>query len=318
VVQALVQVGAGDVFAIGDANLWDSSNLDRYDNAQLALNVFAFGKQCTRCRWALIKDRDPWSKATLLGSSTSNQVMSSSMMLDGAEFTPRAVSNPGSVPEMIQPGTTALSAASLAWLDPNEQVLREWGIPYQVLRSADIPGANLDDYCKAIIASDQTAAFYQVIADHRAWFESWVSTGGILEFHAAPLLADNWGGLTMPGGFSMSYYDTDYLSIYDSEHVLFKRPNIIDDDEIDLWGFSAHGYLTNLPAGAYELISHDDQAEPVAAKLNLGQGCVLATLQTLEYAWDRNDSPMLENYLRYDDCRADFHLYLSLALNGAP
>ncbi|MGW8227157.1 MAG: DUF4350 domain-containing protein, partial [Anaerolineales bacterium] len=61
VVQALVPLGSGDVFAIGDANLWDSSDLDsngvanlnEYDNSRLALNVFAFGRQCTQCRWAL-------------------------------------------------------------------------------------------------------------------------------------------------------------------------------------------------------------------------------------------------------------------------
>jgi hypothetical protein len=54
IVQAMSSVGAGDVFAIGDANLWDSEDYDgdailslyEYDNAQLAWNVFAFGQVC--------------------------------------------------------------------------------------------------------------------------------------------------------------------------------------------------------------------------------------------------------------------------------
>jgi hypothetical protein len=54
IVQAMSNVGAGDIFAIGEANLWDNADHDldgiqslyEYDNAQLALNVFAFGQTC--------------------------------------------------------------------------------------------------------------------------------------------------------------------------------------------------------------------------------------------------------------------------------
>ncbi|MFN2168920.1 MAG: hypothetical protein ACK2U9_22015, partial [Anaerolineae bacterium] len=68
VVQAMAELGEGDVFAIGDANLWDQvdwvgdgrMSLYRYDNAQLAHNVFAGGDWCPRCLVALFKDQNPW------------------------------------------------------------------------------------------------------------------------------------------------------------------------------------------------------------------------------------------------------------------
>jgi len=84
------------------------------------------------------------------------------------------------------------------------------------------------------------------------------------------------------------------------------------------WGASVHGYLVDIPSGASELVTHDDQQQPAAVKFDIGQGCVLATLQTLEWAWDHEYSRLLENYISYDDCSANYHLYLSLALNNAP
>jgi hypothetical protein len=71
VVQAIAELGAGDVFAIGDANLWDRvdwpgdgrMSLYRHDNARLAHNVFAEGDWCPRCPVALFKENDPWGLA---------------------------------------------------------------------------------------------------------------------------------------------------------------------------------------------------------------------------------------------------------------
>ncbi|MGW8227158.1 MAG: hypothetical protein ACWGOY_15560, partial [Anaerolineales bacterium] len=177
---------------------------------------------------------------------------------------------------------------------------------------------DLEPYCKIIVASDQTLDFYRAISDNRTWFEAWIDAGGILEFHGAALLAERWDGLPMPGNFSMSYYETDNISIINPEHLLFKRPSPITDADLQGWNFSAHGYLVNLPAGSLELVNHEDAGQPAAAKFELGDGCVIASEQTLEWAWDPNNevnSPMLENYLRYDDCQSNFQLYLALALN---
>jgi len=326
VVQALASVGSGDVFAIGDANLWDGSDLDgngkvnlnEYDNAQLALNVFAYGKECIKCRWALFKDHDPWPQTPLLGNFTPNPAFLSDYALNSAGQTPLTEYDPEKVLHLYQGETQSSTAASLVWLDPNEQIMQDWGIPYTIFRSADVAVVDLTPYCKAIVASVQPLAFYQAISTNRAWFETWINDGGILEYHGAPILANDWSGFPMPGGFSMSYYTTNNVSIISPENLLFKRPNSITDADVEDWKFSTHGYLVDLPAGSFELISHDDEQQPAAVKFDLGQGCVLATLQTVEWGWDRKGSPMLENYIRYDDCQGNYHLYLSLTLNEGP
>jgi hypothetical protein len=79
VVQAMAELGDGDVFAIGDANLWDGvawpgdgrMSLYQHDNARLAYNVFAFGRWCRRCPVALFKDNDPWGLALGRGAESS-------------------------------------------------------------------------------------------------------------------------------------------------------------------------------------------------------------------------------------------------------
>ena len=326
VVQALASVGSGDVFAIGDANLWDDSDLDsngtinlnEYDNAQLALNVFAYGKQCTKCRWALFKDRDPWPQDPLLGLVSPDQSSSSSTHFDSTGQIPLVDLNPDLEVQLGQAELFTTNADIPVWQDPNEQIMQNWGIPYTIFRSTDIPTLDLTPYCKAIVASDQQLDFYQSLSDNRSWFETWIRAGGILEFHGAPILKENWSGLLMPGGFSMSYFSTDLVSINDPEYLLFKRPNLITSVNLVNWDDSAHGYFINLPARTLDIVNHDEVNQPAAVKIDLGQGCVLATQQTVEHGWDHEGSPMLENYIRYDDCRGNYQLYLALALNSGP
>jgi hypothetical protein len=299
VVQALAPVGAGDVFAIGDANLWDNSdldsngksNLEEYDNAQLALNVFAYGQQCTQCRWALFKDRDPWPQVPILASSPLSRSSAYDAHLE-------------------------LNSASVDWMDPNEVVLQNWGIPYTIFRSVDIPGVDLSPYCKAIVVSDQPHALYQAISDNRTWFETWIDAGGILEFHGAAQLIEDWSALPQPGSFRMAYFATNQVTPLNLDLALFNRPNQITSAELDGWNDSVEGYLVNVPIGSIELLYHDPENQPAAVKFDLGQGCVLATLQPLEWAWDREYSRMLENYLRFDNCRADHLQFLSLVVNN--
>jgi hypothetical protein len=46
IVQAMANIGQGDVFAIGDVNLWDNVGHNSFHNNQLAWNVFASGQVC--------------------------------------------------------------------------------------------------------------------------------------------------------------------------------------------------------------------------------------------------------------------------------
>jgi hypothetical protein len=318
VVQALAEIGTGDVFAIGDANLWNDNNLNEYDNAQLALNVFAYGKECTKCRWALFKDRDPWPQALIQGFTSPNQALLDRYSIDSASQAYLSYRTPQQMLEDTQNELFTSTTASIAWLDPNEQILQDWGIPYTIFRSADIAEVDLNPYCKAIVASVQPQNFYQAMSKNRAWFETWINAGGILEFHGAPIIEDKWSGLPMPGGFSMSFYATDLVSISNPEHLLFKRPYLIKNADVEKWDDSVHGYLIDLPDNTLDLVNHDEMDQPAAVKFDLGQGCVLATQQTVEHGWDSKGSPMLENYLFYDNCQANYQLYLSLALKSGP
>jgi hypothetical protein len=177
---------------------------------------------------------------------------------------------------------------------------------------------DLSPYCKAIVASDQPLAFYQAISTNRAWFEAWINAGGILEFHGATRIGDDWSGQLQPGNYDMTFYLAEAVSINEPGLTLFNRPNPITDAELDNWEISLHGYFENIPAGSSELVSHDAEQQPAAMKFDMGQGCVLATLQTLEWAWDREYSPLLENFLSYDNCQANYQLYLSISFKNGP
>ena len=196
--------------------------------------------------------------------------------------------------------------------------MQNWDIPYTIFRSADIPSVDLTPYCKVIVASEQQLAFYQAISANRAWFESWINAGGFFELHGATLLSENWATLPMPGGISMSYYTTNDVTLNYPGHALFIHPNLITPAELEDWGFSLHGYLVDLPEDSLDLVIHNDADQPAAVKFDLGQGCVLATQQTLEWAWDHEYSRLLENYIRFNDCSANFQLFFSLALNNSP
>jgi len=333
VVQALSPVGAGDVFAIGDANLWDNTDLDgngivnlyEYDNAQLAKNVFAFGKKCEQCWWALFKDNDPWAPQTLqrlsipyptAESDDESLLDSTGNFSQGDLNTIAQLYSREDVDNLL--AAPALGEVSPEWIDPNERVMQAWNIPYTIFHSTDIAGVDLEPYCKAIVASQQPLTFYQSLSENRTWFESWINGGGMLEFHGAPYLSDDWSGLPMPGGFSMSYYNSNNVSINDAAHLLSSRPNPISSAELENWGFSSHGYLVDLPADSLEIITHESAGMPMAAKFSLGDGCVVATELTIEWGWDLEYSPILENYILHDDCESNYHLYLSLTMRGAP
>jgi hypothetical protein len=271
VVQAMSQVGMGDVFAIGDANLWDNYDHDsngtvslfEFDNEQLAFNVFALGEECTYCRnIALFKDN----------------------------YNPLG----------IDP-------------DPNEEIMTARKIAYETYGSADMGTIDLSPYCKVIVASDQPLSFYQALSSNRSWFEGWIDTGGIFEFHGATYsVDDDWQGLTMPGGFSHVRSLVDDVTISDSTHDLLNQPNTITGTELDGWNYSTHGYFVSLPMNANPIVLHGANVQPTTSEFTLGKGCVVATDQTLEYGWDLGYSAILENFILYSECSGFSRVYLPL------
>jgi hypothetical protein len=89
-------------------------------------------------------------------------------------------------------------------------------------------------------------------------------------------------------------------------------PNPITGSELDGWDWSTHGYLTSLPPRADNLIAHEPSGQPALVQFRLGAGCVVATEQSLEWAWRWRDSRFLENVVLYR-CPPR-HVYLPLVI----
>jgi hypothetical protein len=203
------------------------------------------------------------------------------------------------------------------WPEPNEQVLRAWGIPYDVFSSVDVGAIDLSPYCKVIVASQQPADFYKTLSINRAWFEAWIEAGGMFEFHGACQDTDDWSGLPMPGGFTKAWDPWDDVTIIDYAHPIIVGPNAVSDAEVDHWSASTHGYLVDLPRSANEIIAHEPSGEPATAEFRLGGGCVVATDQPLEWAWYFRRSAILENVIAHQEC-LPARVYLPLVLRNWP
>jgi len=168
------------------------------------------------------------------------------------------------------------------------------------------------------VASQQPHAFYQALSTNRAWLEAWISGGGMLEFHGAAYGFDDWSGLPMPGGFTMVYETSEEVSILNATHRIMIHPNNINLAELLDWGYSTHGYLVDLPAGVIRIISHEPSGIPTTVKFGLGDGCVVATEQPLEWGWDGEYSPILENFILHDNCQINNLGYLPMIVKAAP
>ncbi|MFQ6061498.1 MAG: hypothetical protein ACE5KV_09470, partial [Thermoplasmata archaeon] len=184
-------------------------------------------------------------------------------------------------------------------LTSNEAVMNAYGIPFDSYTSFDFGNVNLSGYDKILIASCQPYSFYQALEANSGWFESYIASGGIFEFHGATYSSDDWSGLVMPTGFTseMAFYND--VEIVDPLHDIAMIPNVITDEELDGWLYSSHGFLKDIMLSYDVLIRDSDSGNPVAIEIFLQKGAVVATMQTLEWAYDRGYSPILENFIMY-------------------
>ena len=185
----------------------------------------------------------------------------------------------------------------------NQGLLNANGIPYLVFNSSEIGSINLTPFSKVIIASQQTLAFYTTVSVNRAWFESYVNGGGVLEFHGATWFpVDDWAGLTMPGNFTCGIQDSswsDSVSIQTPGHPIVTLPNLIPDAELDGWNYSTHSYLISFGPPQREILRNDTYSQPCLVEFPWGSGAIIATMNTLEWAHGNSLSRILENVLLY-------------------
>lgn len=184
--------------------------------------------------------------------------------------------------------------------ESNQEVLTNNLLPFDVYSSSDIGVVDLSPYRKVIVASQQPDTFYVKVSANRAWFESYIANGGVLEFHGASYFVDDWAGLTMPTGFTCVPQDvnwTNSVSIQHAGHPVVLIPSIITDAELDNWSYSTHGYLIDLLPGYDEVLRHDYASEPCMAVQGYGDGWLIATMNTLEHGYGMGYSTILENVL---------------------
>ncbi|MGD8489531.1 MAG: hypothetical protein PVI68_10985, partial [Anaerolineae bacterium] len=129
--------------------------------------------------------------------------------------------------------------------------------------------------------------------------------------------ANDWSGLPMPGGFSMAWDPTDDVTLRDTAHPIATTPYAISGVELDGWGNSAHGYLTDLVSVSSEIVVHEPARKPAIAEQLMEDGCILATTQPLEMAWDQGDSRILENMILDRECQP-IRTYLPVVLRNYP
>ena len=180
-----------------------------------------------------------------------------------------------------------------------KEILYANGIPFKVFSSSQIGNVDLGIYTKVIVSSVQPNSLYQHIAANRTWWENWIGDGGVFQLNGAEYSSDDWSGLVMPGGFTGEHTNSDTVHITSSWHPLVNNPHTLTDSSLQSWNNSTHGSLLNLPSDYFPVVWNDSNDKPATVIFRLGDGGVIATKQTLEWAWGIANNPMLENVVLY-------------------
>jgi 3D (Asp-Asp-Asp) domain-containing protein len=200
------------------------------------------------------------------------------------------------VPDEINGSATALLIEDVVpWAyDSDALALSQLGISYDLTHSWNLQSVNLAEYKFIILASDQPTSTYVNIANNIAQIDSYVSNGGVYVVHACDegWSAGDWSGLQiMPRGVThVTGYYTMYIHIIDQQSPVVAG---LDDAYFAGWGYSAHGYFTNVPPDADVVMVTEtylgsgvqDPNKPTYMVYSYGSGKVLATMQTIEWGW---------------------------------
>ncbi|MHA1477338.1 MAG: carboxypeptidase regulatory-like domain-containing protein, partial [Promethearchaeota archaeon] len=184
-----------------------------------------------------------------------------------------------------------------------EPILVDNDLSYMMYNSSDMGVVDLSTYQKVIISSAQTQQFYDRLAANTPWFESYIANGGILLLSTAD--GGPGGGYWnetyfLPAGLKKTFTTTQNVSINMQHHPVLLTPSLIEDDELDNWLFSSHGYYTTYPTGTKEILLDGNTLNPVLVELGFGNGFIIATNQPLEWNHNLNYTRLLENLILYD------------------
>lgn len=176
--------------------------------------------------------------------------------------------------------------------NPNYQACLDFGYTTGVVTSAMFaaPGFILVDamgkpiWTVIIFASDQPDQYYINLAAASAKIAGYVSVGGVLVAHMCDMgwHAGSWAGLNiLPGGVSRVHLYWQNLHIVNALDIFTG----MTDAQISGWGWSTHGYFTNLVAGTTTLVTiAGEPDQPVYIEYPWGKGLVKANMMTLEWS----------------------------------
>ncbi len=176
------------------------------------------------------------------------------------------------------------------------------GKTWDIINTSEIATTTLSDYRIVIVASDQTTATYDTLIANKDDLADYVSGGGVLLAHATDhgWNFGHWSSSWLPGGVNHVYAPQNLLSIVDTASPIVDG---ISDAALDNWGYSAHGYFTDLVAGTNIVIgiTGDPTGQPTYIEYRHGSGLVLATMQTIEWPWavSQGTTQLLINEIEY-------------------
>lgn len=179
----------------------------------------------------------------------------------------------------------------------NEEAFNLFDVPFVTLNSDEFELVNLSQFVKVVIASDQDQDFYDAMNASAWWFEDYVTNGGILEIHASDWgwHSGRWVG-PLPGGLRWQHHETNYVTIVNRTHRVVNTPNFITDSELDGWWYSSHGYFSGYANNSHVIMA-ENSGRPVYLEFKLGAGLIVASGQSLEWAYYHGYSALLENSL---------------------
>jgi hypothetical protein len=180
-------------------------------------------------------------------------------------------------------------------------VLSELGYTYQVVDMDEVPNINIASFQVVLIVNDQVQSFYDSYSDNYEEFQEYVERGGTLVFFACD---EGWAGgdLTapLPGGVQ-----TENLYECENDIVMADHPivrGVLTDNlvlgELDVRNsYMSHGYFTNLEelaGGGYihsleVIFEGSDSKMPTFIEYSIGDGKVIASMNTWEYAYNNPD-----------------------------
>ena len=167
----------------------------------------------------------------------------------------------------------------------NEQCLNNLGLGYDVISSSQLASTDLFQYTHLLVPSDQPQDFYNNLDSNMSRITEWINAGGSFQFNACD---EGWAGghwTYGPGGITHThpvYSQQNY--ILDPAHPALQGQ---DDSMFSYWNYVSHGYFdpASLPAGTDILLANDyEKTQPTLIDFKLGNGHVLASQNTLEWA----------------------------------